>query len=146
MFLKVLKSWVYRTKKKVWCGSKIFIKIELMGPHEWYYVKKVKKTLGTRPAPGVFYLDPNSSKSMYFQCIFDKIDQVWVSPVSEWRLIWTCKLFFLVTFWVDFGLMDYHHQELLHCHGWPLSKTHVPEKENQDLLRVDHKTNYKICS
>ena len=43
MFLKVLKSWVYRTKKKVWCGSKIFIKIELMGPHEWYYVKKSEK-------------------------------------------------------------------------------------------------------
>ena len=48
--------------------------------------------------------------------------------------------------WVDFGLMDYDHQELLHCRGWPLSKTHVPEKENQGLLSVDNKTNYKMCS
>ena len=47
-----------------------------MGPLKGYYVKKKKKNLGTRPVPGGLYLDPNPSKSMYFRCIFDKIDQL----------------------------------------------------------------------
>ncbi len=71
---------------------------------------------------------------MYFQCIFDKIDQVWVSPVSKWRLRSTWTLIFLVMLWVAVGLMDYDHQEPLHCHGDP-SQRHVPERENQFLMK-----------
>ena len=67
MFLRVLKSWVYRTKKKVWCGSKIFIKIELKGPHEWYYVKKKwKKPLAPGQHLGFFIL----IQILQNQCIF----------------------------------------------------------------------------
>ena len=43
LFLKVFKSWVYPSKKKVWCASKIFLKIENMGPKECKNVKILKK-------------------------------------------------------------------------------------------------------
>ena len=40
------------------------------------------KNRGTWLAPGGLYLDPNPSNSMYFRCIFNKIDQLWdsISP------------------------------------------------------------------
>ena len=43
LFLKVFKSWVYPSKKKVWCASKIFLKIENMGPKECKNVKILEK-------------------------------------------------------------------------------------------------------
>ena len=43
LFLKVFKSRVYPSKKKVSCPSKIFLKIENMGPKECKNVKILKK-------------------------------------------------------------------------------------------------------
>ena len=43
LFLKVFKSWVYPSKKKMWCASKFFFKIENMGTKECKNVKILKK-------------------------------------------------------------------------------------------------------
>ena len=134
---KSIISHTFLTKKwKVLCHKKIRMELSLsILSYTKFWIWSV-----VRSVPTILFADPDPSKSMYFQCIFDKIDQLWVPPVSKWRLKWTWKLIFLVMSWVDFGLMEHDHQELLHCHGWPLSKTHVPEKENQDLgtSRVRH--------